>query len=887
MAERAEIILAALDKTAAAFASAKRNITQLQTSANGLVGRFAAVTAGAGAIGATFAALDPRGVIDAADALAKLSQRSGVAVEELSALQYAAKLSDVSTEQLAGGLKKLNQNIAAAARGEQEQAEAFKAIGVSVTDASGKVRSADAVFADIAERFQTYKDGANKVALANALGGRSFAELIPLLNGGRDGIRQARIELEQFGGIIGSDLAAKSERFNDNLTRLAVAADALKVAVAGNLIDGLVAYSQEAVEAAKSSNLLGFALGKLVDVFSGKATRELTFGPALDEVQTAQAEVDKLTATVAQLQKALAQDTGNAGLVRNLAQVERAAQEAGARLAALRANSAGAGINTASLSGAQRALVFDKDRSPVQAKRDAPALAAAGAGSRAAADAEALLRKTLDGRIKAIQEGLEAERDLTQFNETRLSELYQRGSLSISAYFDAKAEAQRDFLAKQQQGFDDEIAALRDVQAKLAKPQDRQEIENKVNEVLQRQAKAYREAGQAAEVAEAQRQRAADEFAASVRALDAQIRELSGDRYGAELLRNAEELDKARQLLAKGGGDAQREQALANALQLQAERNRLQEDNYRIAVRAQQAEEAFMLEAERAGLSRADTEAGINRIREQSISQLDELIARTAELVQVSAGLGQADPDLLAFYENLRLMRERAFEQRDPGLLRFNELAREAGEVLAIGFEDAIVSGRQFNDVIRDIEKSLVALVTRDLITTPLAQSLTQLIKDLGAGGSGGGAQTLLSGLFKSAAGLFGSAGGATAGAGVQGLAAGDLLSLFFHGGGVVGAGGTLRMAPAVPLATLPRYHGGGIAGLQPDEVHAVLRKGEEVLTQADPRHRDNGGRNQAAEGAVTVNNTFWLSGPVDQRTQQQIAARTAVSVERAARRGN
>ena len=38
------------------------------------------------------------------------------------------------------------------------------------------------------------------------------------------------------------------------------------------------------------------------------------------------------------------------------------------------------------------------------------------------------------------------------------------------------------------------------------------------------------------------------------------------------------------------------------------------------------------------------------------------------------------------------------------------------------------------------------------------------------------------------------------------------------------------------------RYHTGGIAGLAPDEVPAVLKKGEEVLTQADPRHRDNGG---------------------------------------------
>jgi hypothetical protein len=38
------------------------------------------------------------------------------------------------------------------------------------------------------------------------------------------------------------------------------------------------------------------------------------------------------------------------------------------------------------------------------------------------------------------------------------------------------------------------------------------------------------------------------------------------------------------------------------------------------------------------------------------------------------------------------------------------------------------------------------------------------------------------------------------------------------------------------------RYHGGGIAGLRPDEVPAILQRGEEVLTADDPRHRANGG---------------------------------------------
>ena len=59
------------------------------------------------------------------------------------------------------------------------------------------------------------------------------------------------------------------------------------------------------------------------------------------------------------------------------------------------------------------------------------------------------------------------------------------------------------------------------------------------------------------------------------------------------------------------------------------------------------------------------------------------------------------------------------------------------------------------------------------------------------------------------------------------------------HGGGLVGAGGALRSGLNPMLfGAAPRYHGGGIAGLAPDEVPAVLQRGEEVLTKRDPRHR-------------------------------------------------
>jgi len=68
---------------------------------------------------------------------------------------------------------------------------------------------------------------------------------------------------------------------------------------------------------------------------------------------------------------------------------------------------------------------------------------------------------------------------------------------------------------------------------------------------------------------------------------------------------------------------------------------------------------------------------------------------------------------------------------------------------------------------------------------------------------------------------------------------AGGLLAGVFHAGGVVGGPAPSRMVPAMAFASAPRMHSGGWAGLRPDEVPAILQRGERVLSRrevaADP----------------------------------------------------
>lgn len=109
----------------------------------------------------------------------------------------------------------------------------------------------------------------------------------------------------------------------------------------------------------------------------------------------------------------------------------------------------------------------------------------------------------------------------------------------------------------------------------------------------------------------------------------------------------------------------------------------------------------------------------------------------------------------------------------------------------------------------------------------------------------------------------------------------GTFLAGMFHGGGLVGAPGPSRLMPELAFVGAPRYATGGLAGLRPNEMPAILHRGEEVLTAQDPRHRANGG----ASGVRIVNVIDpalagdYLSSAAGERTILNVLRRNAGAV--------
>lgn len=208
-----------------------------------------------------------KGLADAGDQLQKLSTKTGIAVEELSKLQYAASLSDLGAEDLGTALVKLNRVMGDAAAGSKTATEALARFGVA-PDAG---LSAIEVLGKMADRVKATGDETVIASGLNDVFGKSFANLIPLLKGGADGIKDAGDELERMGGVMSGDLAASSEAFNDNITRLSTKINALKVEILGPLIPLFLEISGAMTTASEKSDKLSWSGQALKTIFETMA----------------------------------------------------------------------------------------------------------------------------------------------------------------------------------------------------------------------------------------------------------------------------------------------------------------------------------------------------------------------------------------------------------------------------------------------------------------------------------------------------------------------------------------------------------------------------------------------------------------------------------------
>jgi hypothetical protein len=200
-----------------------------------------------------------KGALDSADAMGKMAQAAGTTVESLTMLNYAAKLSNVETEQLVKGLEKLSVSAFKAQNGNVQLERIFGKLGVTTTDATGKLKDSGVLMEQVAVKFAKMGDSSGKTALAISLFGKAGATLIPMLN--QYGSEQEKVndEAHRFGLVLSTSTVEVAMRAHDNLDRLGLALKGIGFSVLSATLPALDALLEKLISLAKNADLQGLA----------------------------------------------------------------------------------------------------------------------------------------------------------------------------------------------------------------------------------------------------------------------------------------------------------------------------------------------------------------------------------------------------------------------------------------------------------------------------------------------------------------------------------------------------------------------------------------------------------------------------------------------------
>lgn len=152
-----------------------------------------------------------------ADDLLTQAAQTGISTTALQEYAYAARFVDTEVETITGSLTKLTKSMASQST---ETKAAFDRLGVSVTDSSGKMRDAEAVFWDAIDALGEVDNATERDQLSMQLFGKSAQQLNPLIKAGSEEWRRYATEAHDAGLILSEDGVSALGTFNDGLQRI-------------------------------------------------------------------------------------------------------------------------------------------------------------------------------------------------------------------------------------------------------------------------------------------------------------------------------------------------------------------------------------------------------------------------------------------------------------------------------------------------------------------------------------------------------------------------------------------------------------------------------------------------------------------------------------------
>lgn len=248
-----------------------------------------------------------------ADNIITLSMQTGQSTQQLQEFAYASELIDVSVDTLQGSLTKLTNNMQDTMNGTGNAKASFEALGVSVTNADGSMRSANDVFYETIDALGQVKNETERDAMSMDIFGRSAQDLNPLIIQGSKTLKVYADEARNMGYVLDDEALSALGAVDDAYQRLQKTQEGVKNQLAVEFAPYLEEFYGDATQgvkdlgkAIKDSGIVdafGMLLETVGDILNPMSDLSNNRVPALTKALQPLAKVMALMADAAELLK--------------------------------------------------------------------------------------------------------------------------------------------------------------------------------------------------------------------------------------------------------------------------------------------------------------------------------------------------------------------------------------------------------------------------------------------------------------------------------------------------------------------------------------------------------------------------------------------------------
>lgn len=259
-----------------------------------------------------------------ADNIITLSMQTGQSTQQLQEFAYASELIDVSVDTLQGSLTKLTNNMQDTMNGTGNAKASFEALGVSVTNADGSMRSANDVFYETIDALGQVKNDTERDAMAMDIFGRSAQDLNPLIIQGSKTLKEYADEAHNVGYVLDDEALSALGAVDDAYQRLQKTQEGVKNQLSAEFAPYLEEFYGDVTtmvkdggKALKDSGIVdsfGMLLDTVGDILNPMSDLSNNRVPALTKALQPLAKVMALIADAAELIKGVVNiSTGHIG----------------------------------------------------------------------------------------------------------------------------------------------------------------------------------------------------------------------------------------------------------------------------------------------------------------------------------------------------------------------------------------------------------------------------------------------------------------------------------------------------------------------------------------------------------------------------------------------